>query len=206
VSNCCRISKNILNSKRIVRLLLLTLFNSNKIFRASRQVWNGRIILLKHSKLKKIFWKTVVQAGLLVGSLDIIAALTNFYIKTGKDPLIVLKYIASALFGKAAFSGDNSMAIWGLLLHFMIAFIWTIFFFLIYSKLRLLSWNRIITGIIYGIFIWIVMSQVVVPMSKAAGGPFNIKQAIIAVLILIGAIGLPLSFIAHRYYRVRVQA
>jgi len=156
--------------------------------------------------LKNNFLKTIVLSGLLVGSIDIIAALVNFYIKTGKDPLIVLKYIASAAFGKSAFSGDNLMTVWGLLLHFLIAFIWTIFFFLLYPKLKLLSWNRILTGIVYGIFIWLVMTQLIVPMSKASGGPFNLKQAIIAVLILIGAIGLPLSFIAHRYYAVRLRA
>jgi uncharacterized membrane protein YagU involved in acid resistance len=110
------------------------------------------------------------------------------------------------VFGKSAFSGDNMMAVWGLLLHFLIAFIWTILFFLIYPKLKLLSWNRIITGILFGIFIWIMMSQVVVPMSKATAGPFDIKQAVIAVLILIGAIGLPLSFILHRYYAVKARA
>ena len=145
--------------------------------------------------------KTIALAGFLVGSLDIIAALTNFYIKTGKDPLIVLKYIASAVFGKEAYSGGNIMAAWGLLLHFLIAFIWTIFFFLIYPKLKILSFNRIVTGIVFGIFIWVVMNRVVVPMSKASVGAFDLKQAIIAVLILIGAIGLPLSFIAHKYYK-----
>lgn len=150
--------------------------------------------------MKQNFWKTIVLAGLLVGSLDIIAALVQFYIKTGKDPLIVLKYIASAVFGKAAYSSGNMMAVWGLLLHFLIAFIWTILFFLIYPKLRLLSWNRVVTGILYGIFIWIMMTQLVVPMTKVSAGAFNLKQAIIAVLILIGAIGLPLSFMAHRYY------
>ena len=156
--------------------------------------------------MKKNFCKTIFLAGLLVGSLDIIAALVNFYIKTGKDPLIVLKYIASAAFGKSAFSGDSLMAVWGLLLHFLIALIWTIFFFFLYPKLKMLSWNRILTGIVFGIFIWLVMTQLVVPMSKASGGSFHLKQAIIAVLILIGAIGLPLSFIAHRYYAVRLRA
>ena len=155
--------------------------------------------------MEEHFWKTILLSGLLVGSLDIIAALVQFYSKTGKDPLIVLKYIASAVFGKSAFS-ENSMAVWGLLLHFLIAFIWTIFFFLIYPKLKLLSWNRIVTGIIYGIFIWIIMTQVVVPISKATAGAFNIKNAIIAVLILIAAIGIPLSFIAHRFYSIRVTA
>lgn len=157
--------------------------------------------------MKKNFWKTVVMAGLLVGSLDIISALTHFYLKTGKDPLIVLKYISSAVLGKSAYSGDTTtMAVLGLLLHFLIAFIWTILFFTIYPKLKLLSWNRIVTGILYGIFIWIVMNRLVVPMSKASVGPFDLKQATIAVLILIGAIGLPLSFIAHQYYVLKVRA
>jgi len=136
-----------------------------------------------------------------VGSLDIIAAIVNFYAKTGKDPQLVLKYIASALVGKEAFAGGSAMSALGLLLHFLIAFIWTMFFFWIYPKLRFLSFNRIITGILYGIFIWFIMSHVVVPMSKAPGGAFNLKQAAIAALILIGAIGLPLSFIAYRYYK-----
>ena len=155
--------------------------------------------------MRKNFWKTIVLAGLLVGSLDIIAALVQFYIKTGKDPLIVPKYIASAVFGKSAFSGNSMMVTWGFLFHFLIAFTWTILFFLIYPKLRLLSWNRIVTGILYGIFIWIMMNQLVVPLTKISAGEFNLKQAIIAVLILIGAIGLPLSFMAHRYYSLRVR-
>ena len=151
--------------------------------------------------MKRNFWKTIVLAGLLVGSLDIIAAIVNFYAKTGKDPQIVLKYIASAVVGKEAFSGDTAMSALGLLLHFLIAFIWTMFFFWIYPKLRFLSFNRVITGFLYGIFIWFIMSHVVVPMSKASVGAFNLKQAAIAALILIGAIGLPLSFIAYRYYK-----
>ena len=74
-------------------------------------------------------------------------------------------------------------------------------FFWIYPKLRFLSFNRILTGILYSIFIWFIMSHVVVPISKASVGPFNLKQAAIATLILIGAIGLPLSFIAYRVYK-----
>ena len=151
--------------------------------------------------MKKNLWKTIALSGLLVGSLDISAALIQFYLKTGKDPLIVLKYITSAVAGKEAFSGGNSMAIVGLLLHFFFSFIWTILFFLIYPKLKLQSRNRILTGVLYGIFIWIIMTRVVVPMTMATTSAFNWKQAGIAASILIAAIGLPLSFIAARYYR-----
>jgi hypothetical protein len=63
------------------------------------KVWIGKIIK-KSIKIEKKFWPTVFLSGLLVGTLDITAALVQFYIKTGKDPLIVPKYIASAVFGK----------------------------------------------------------------------------------------------------------
>jgi hypothetical protein len=150
-------------------------------------------------ELKNNLWKTIAGAGLLVGSLDIIAALIQFVIKTNKNPILVLQYIASAVFGPAAYS-NNVMAIAGLLFHFLIAFGWTVLFFLVYPKFRLLSWNRVVTGILYGIFIWVMMTQVIVPMTKIKTGAFDISQATIAVLILIAAIGLPLSFIAHRFY------
>jgi uncharacterized membrane protein YagU involved in acid resistance len=152
--------------------------------------------------LKKNLTKTIIGAGLLAGSLDIIAALIQFVIKTNKNPVIVLQYIASAVFGPSAY-GSNQMAAWGLLFHFLIAFGWTILFFLLYSKFKPLSWNRVVSGILYGIFIWLMMTQVLLPLTKIKQGPFDATQATIAVLILIGAIGLPLSFIAHRFYNNR---
>lgn len=151
--------------------------------------------------MKKIFWKTIAWSGLLVGSLDILSALTHYYIKTGKDPLNVLKYIASAVFGSDAYESEPDMAIYGLLFHYLVAFCWTILFFIIYPRLKLFAFNRVITGIIYGIIIWVVMTKVVVPLSRAVTGPFDPLQAGIAVSILIVAIGLPLSFIAYRFYK-----
>ena len=151
--------------------------------------------------MKKIFWKTIAWSGLLVGSLDILSALTHYYIKTGKDPLNVLKYIASAVFGSDAYESEPDMTIYGLLFHYLVAFCWTILFFIIYPRLKLFAFNRVITGIIYGIIIWVVMTKVVVPLSRAVTGPFDPLQAGIAVSILIVAIGLPLSFIAYRFYK-----
>ncbi len=155
--------------------------------------------------MKKNLWLTIVMAGLLVGTLDIATALIKFSIDTGKSPVIVFKYIASAVFGKKAYAGGAMMPVLGFVFHYMIAFIWTTFFFLIYPKLNLLTWNRVLTGIVYGLFIWIIMNRVVVPLSNASTGAFNLKQALIAALILIGAIGLPLSFIAHHYYSGKLQ-
>jgi hypothetical protein len=152
--------------------------------------------------LKRNFRRAVFRAGLLVGCLDILAALVNFYIQTGRDPRIVLKYIASAVFGRDAYGADPLFPVMGLIFHFLIAFTWTLIFFFLYPRIKLMSRNRILTGVVYGLLVWMVMNRLVVPLSRAAVSPvFAWKQAVPAILILILAIGIPLSFLADRYYR-----
>jgi hypothetical protein len=56
---------------------------------------------------------TILLAGVIAGTLDIIAACTQYYINTGKGPGNVLRYVASGVFGKKAFAGGVSMAAWG---------------------------------------------------------------------------------------------
>ncbi len=141
---------------------------------------------------------TIIKAGFLVGTLDIIAACTQFFIKTGKNPEIVLKYIASALFGKEAMNSGVMMSVVGLLLHYAIAFIFTVFFFWIYPKIKILSINIFLTAVLYGLFVWTIMNQVVVPLSKIPARPFSWPGAAQAAAILIVCIGLPLAVLAKR--------
>ena len=143
---------------------------------------------------------TIVKAGLLAGTLDIGIACIQFYSKTGKTPLIVLKYIASAFFGKEAFAGGNEMALYGLILHYIIAFGWTIIFFIIYPRLPFLRISNILTSILYGVLVWAMMERVLVPLTKASQQPFDVQKAISAALILSIAVGFPLSVFAKRYY------
>ncbi len=142
---------------------------------------------------------TIVKAGVIVGSLDILTAFIHYFIKTGKNPLNVLKFISSGIFGAAAFSGGNMMILSGLILHYIIAFAFTIFFFWLFPKIKIFSKSKTLTGIIYGIFIWVVMNLVVVPLSKIPNRPFNIGNSILAATILVVCIGIPLSFMANRH-------
>jgi hypothetical protein len=144
--------------------------------------------------------KIICLTGLLAGTLDILAACTDYYIATEKNPVAVLRFIASGVLGKDAFTGGTGAAVFGLALHYLIAFIFTIFFFLVYPKIKLLSKNRIITAIVYGIFIWAIMSRIVLPLSNTPALTFHIGKAIKAALILTVMIGLPLSFIAYNFY------
>jgi uncharacterized membrane protein YGL010W len=150
--------------------------------------------------------RVVLLAGLVAGTLDILAAFTQFYIKTGKSPVIILNYIASALFGKTdAYGRGTPMIIAGLLLHYMIAFAFTLFFFWLYPKHGLLSKSRLLTALLYGLFVWAIMNLLVVPMSVIGKFPSDPTQAVIAAAILICMIGLPLSFIIGGYYDRRKE-
>ncbi|GAB2820029.1 hypothetical protein GCM10027043_20800 [Ferruginibacter profundus] len=148
---------------------------------------------------KKIPLQTILLAGLLVGTLDILSAFVDVYVNTGKNPLIVLNYIATGAFGKTDFTASSGGAVAGLLFHYGIALAFTFFFFKLYSKINLLSKNWVLTGIVYGIFIWAIMNFIVVPLSNVRTPPFTAFRLIKAALILIVMIGLPLSFIAHKY-------
>ena len=139
--------------------------------------------------------------GLLAGSLDIIAACTNAYIARGTSPVVVLQYIASGAFGKAAFTGGWQMPLLGLLFHFIIAYSFTTLFFLLYPSIKIMSKSIVITAIVYGIFIFVVMSFGVLPLTKVPKITFQLEKVIIPVLILIVAIGLPLSIFARRFFQ-----
>ncbi len=143
---------------------------------------------------------SVITAGLLTGTLDITAASLQYFERTGKGPGNVLRFIASGVFGTKAFAGGMAMAAWGLLLHYIIAFLFTIAFFLLYPTISLLKINRVVAGILYGVLVWAVMNLLVLPASLAPPIPFHTGRALVAAGILVACIGLPLSYLANKYY------
>ena len=143
----------------------------------------------------------ILLTGFTAGTLDIIAACLQYHLKTHKDVGNVLRYIASGVFGPRAFAGaTTTMAAWGLFFHFVIAFGLTIFYFILYPRVPWLGKYKILAGILYGIFAWIVTTQLIVPLSAVRPGPFEIWGAIKAVLILVVCIGLPVSFMTNKHY------
>jgi uncharacterized membrane protein YagU involved in acid resistance len=141
----------------------------------------------------------IAWAGLLAGTLDIIAACGLFSIRTGQDPIIVLRYIASGALGAKAMTGGWTTALLGLLFHFIIAYSWTTIYFLALEKLPRGDW--IFYGIAYGLIIWIVMNRVVLPLSRVTIPPFRWNGALTGVTVLVLAIGLPVSYLANKFHR-----
>jgi hypothetical protein len=147
----------------------------------------------------------ILKAGAIAGTLDILSACTYYYIKSGKNPVNILPYVASGIFGKSAFSGGTEMIVAGLLFHYLIAFSWTLIFFFIYPYISSFFKTPIITGLIYGIVIWLIMNLLIVPFSGTPKSSFKIVNAIINMVILMYAIGLPISLIVSNYYKRKLS-
>lgn len=145
--------------------------------------------------------KTILTAGLLAGTLDILAAFADYYIETGKGPEGVLRFIASGMFGKNAFIGTTMMIWVGLLFHFIITFALTIFFFIVYTKIKLLQLNVILTAIIFAFVSWAITNLVIVPLSNTPAISFKLLNALKAFAILIFTIGFPLAIIFKNHFK-----
>lgn len=145
-------------------------------------------------------WKQIFKTTLIAGSLDIIAACTQAWLVKSTAPEIVLKYIASGVFGKEAFDGGAGMIAFGLLFHFMIAFACTLVYFMLYPKIKLLHIHILLSSLFIALIAWAVTTQLVIPLSKIKPPVFNLTKALTAIAILYVCIGLPVSIFAKHYY------
>jgi hypothetical protein len=169
---------------------------------------------------------TILLAGFTAGTLDACGAMTHYMINShGGNPLKVWRFVASGALGQDTFTKDLvTMAIIGLFFHFIIAFCFTLFFFFIYPKIKFLQKSLVVTGLLYGIFVWLVMNLIIVPFSNipARGKlwtivtntegkrhavfqlPSDPTQMIIGILIIMFCVGLSISLIIGKYYSEKI--
>lgn len=148
-------------------------------------------------------FKTVLLTGLFVGTTDIIAAHLHQYFITGIFSDKILLYIAGGALGlETSMQGGLWMALLGLLFHFFIAFSFTLFFFLIFPYIKILSINRYLIGLLYGFFVGFTMSFIVLPLTRLPSSPFVFEKALVGWIILGVALGIPIAASAYKYYGI----
>ena len=146
------------------------------------------------------FAPAILFAGCVAGSLDAVAAVVQYYLSEGKDATKVFQFIASGIFGKEAFTGGPGFALAGLLFHFMIACLFALVFFLLFPAITRVIKNKVVAGLVYGLLIWLIMNFIVVPSSNAPALPISTVKAVAGAIIVMVCVGLPISFIAHKFY------
>ena len=148
--------------------------------------------------------KTIFAAGFIAGALDILGAILVYAIVQQKTTATkILQSVASGVFGKEAYSGVTSMALYGLLFHFIIAFAFATGYIVLYAYLPFLRKHKITAGLIYGLFAWLLMNFIVLPIAFTKRAPMTVESALVGLLLVMLLVGLPISLITHKYYATR---
>lgn len=148
----------------------------------------------------KNFFKIIVIGGLVAGTLDLLAAFTSAWLRSGTTPARVSQFIASGALGPAAFSGGTRTILLGVVFHFLIATVATAVFYLASRWLKFLVEWPIPMGLLYGVLVYAFMNFIVLPQSaivQRSSPPLSAQ--IIGALIIMFFVGLPIALIVRRY-------
>lgn len=149
------------------------------------------------------FFKTVLLTGLFVGTTDLVSAFVTIYIRSGKFPEKMFKYIAGGALGLMnAMKGGFWVELLGLFFHYFIAFAFTLFFFLIFPRLKFLSFNKYLVGMLYAVFVNVMMEQVILRLTPLPAGSFSLTGAYIGWVVLGVLFGIPIVYNSYRYYGI----
>jgi hypothetical protein len=143
--------------------------------------------------------RAIGAAGLLAGTMDMTAAITQWTLR-GIPWYRIPQAVASGLIGRdAAISGGMRTVVLGFVIHFTIATTWATVFYLASRRFPVMTQKWVASGVLYGIFVHLMMQFVVLPLSNFTIRPRTPGQFTIDTLIHIFCIGLPIAFMVRRY-------
>ena len=143
--------------------------------------------------------KAILLSGLAAGILDITAASVNIWINSGRGPIRTFQSVAGGIYGAETFNGGYRTAAIGLALHFFIALTAAAVYYLASRKLRFMIDRPVVSGVLYGIAVWLFMYLVVLPLSAWKVLPGSFTSVLIGIFIHIFFVGLPIALITRRF-------
>jgi hypothetical protein len=155
--------------------------------------------------------RAILYGGLTAGTLDLIDALVFFGLRSGAKPVAILHSVAAGFVGRdAARAGGTSIAIVGLVSHFLVAFCIVTVYVLASRAMPPLRKQWVLHGIAFGFVAYLVMTWIVVPVSNAGNGSISFALPVMPILIngiLIHTlgVGLPAAYFASRVDPIRIS-
>lgn len=141
-----------------------------------------------YSRLSPV--RAICMGALAVGLLDGAFVVVRVWLNSG-SVLRPFQAIAAALLGASAYELGVPSALLGLALHFLIAAgVVTVY----YAASRLVPWlarHPLICGPLYGIAVYFVMYDVVIPLSRLSAQPRTFAMMIPGLLIHVVGVGIP---------------
>jgi hypothetical protein len=132
----------------------------------------------------------IALGGLAIGTLDLLFAI-GFWAIPGIAPIRIAQSIAAGLQGDAAYDGGGASAALGIALHYFIATMFVLAYWLAGRWAPRLFAQPERFGLPYGVLLYLVMNFVVLPLSAAGAPSFaNVPWVVasIAMHMLIGVL------------------
>jgi len=151
--------------------------------------------------MKRAYLTAILLGGAIAGVGDIAFAIC-FAAYNGTPPDRLLQIVASGLLGKAAFTGGLAAAALGLALHFAMSFMWATGFVVATMRMPVLVRHPVVSGIAFGVLVFLVMRLVVLPLSAF---PYPVSFKPLATVLDLGShtllFGVPIAWAARRMRR-----
>ena len=142
----------------------------------------------------------IIAGGLLVGTLDLLFA-SGFWAMRNVPPIRIAQSIAAGVLGDASFDGGAASAWLGVGLHYFIAIMFVLVYWLMARRATALLQQPVRYGLLYGLLLYLVMNFVVLPLSAAGMASFNDASWVIASIAMHLLIGVLCARFARRATR-----
>ena len=118
-------------------------------------------------------WAIVLLGGLILGTTDLLFAISFWKIGYGVPATRVMQSVARGVLGTASFEGGVPTALLGAALHYTIAIGMAATYYLVSRKFRMLTSWPIACGVAYGALLFLIMNFVVLPLSRVGMPRFD---------------------------------
>ena len=142
-----------------------------------------------------------MTAWLVVGVLDISSAIV-IWLTRGVAVTRGLQGIAAGLLGKESYESGFATAALGLAIHFLVALVVVSIFYAASRKIPFLTQQAVVSGVLYGVGVYLVMYWIVLPTAFATFR-HRLGNDVLAIAIHICLIGLPTALIVRRNLQSR---
>jgi hypothetical protein len=120
---------------------------------------------------RSIDWKQAVYGGLLIAVADALFAIALWFEWNTKGVTQVFQTIAMGVLGKASYEGGTATALLGAGLHVAMAIAFVVICIALSFRFRLLVEKPVMSGLLYGVGLYVVMNFVVMPLSRVDASP-----------------------------------
>ena len=120
---------------------------------------------------RSIDWKQAVYGGLLIAAADAIFAIALWFEWNTKGLTQMFQTIAVGVLGKSSYEGGTATAVLGAGLHVAMAIAFVVICIALGFRLRLLAEKPVVSGLVYGVGLYVVMNFVVMPLSRVDASP-----------------------------------